>query len=119
MVVFFVFSAAPRGRKPFGWNQPALAGGVNLLAAPASIVGNEIALRIGRRRWIMLAMAGAGASGGGGGLAAPWGRGRGLGLLLAYSILRHAESGTLPARPGRAGPAGPVGAPDRPVSLGR
>ena len=36
---------------------------VNLLAVPASILGNEVALRIGRRRWILLVMAASGSSG--------------------------------------------------------
>src|SRR5688572_30975258 len=60
MVAFLAFCSTDNA---FPWNLAAIAAVVNLLAVPASIVGNEIALRIGRRRWILLAMAGSGAGG--------------------------------------------------------
>lgn len=57
MVAFLAFSAAlqPPGRRlPF--SAAALAAGINLLGPPASIFGNEIAVRIGRRRLVPAAM---------------------------------------------------------------
>jgi MFS family permease len=81
----------------FPWAGPSIAAVVNLLAVPASIFGNEVALRIGRRRWILLVMAASGASG----IvlaslaASPWPLV--LALLIGYSMLVMAESGTLTA----------------------
>jgi MFS family permease len=81
----------------FPWNFAAVAAVVNLLAVPASIVGNEIALRIGRKRWILIAMTGSGLGGILVGLGAPWHWALVLGLLIVYSMLVMAESGTLTA----------------------
>lgn len=47
----------------FPWPAAAIAAVVNLLAVPASIVGNEVALRIGRRPWILLVMLSSGSAG--------------------------------------------------------
>ena len=70
---------------------------VNLCAVPASILGNEVALRIGRRRWILLVMAASGTSGIvlGALAASPWPLL--LAILVGYSMLVMAESGTLTA----------------------
>jgi MFS family permease len=105
MVAFLAFSSALQASETFPWQLPAIAAVVNLLAVPASIVGNEVALRIGRRRWIMLAMAGSGASGVVVALAAPWHWALVLTLLIAYSVLVMAESGTLTAGLVAAAPA--------------
>jgi MFS family permease len=97
MVAFLGFAASLHGAHTFPWPAAAIAATVNLLAVPASILGNEVALRIGRRRWILLVMA---ASGTGGMLlagSAPWHWALVLALLLAYSMLVMAESGTLTA----------------------
>jgi MFS family permease len=96
MVAFLVFSASlqPEG---FPWAAAAIAAAVNLVAVPASIVGNEIALRIGRRRWILLAMAGSGMTGLAVGLSAPWHWALVLALITLYSMLVMAESATLTA----------------------
>ena len=81
----------------FPWAGPSIAAVVNLFAVPASIVGNEVALRIGRRRWILLVMAASGASGIvlGSLAASPWPLV--LAILVGYSMLVMAESGTLTA----------------------
>jgi MFS family permease len=78
---------------------------VNLLAVPASIVGNELALRIGRRRWIVLAMAASGSSGIMLALSADAHWTLVLTLLVVYSMLVMAESGTLTAGLVAAAPA--------------
>jgi MFS family permease len=94
MVAFLAFSSSSHA---FPWNLAAIAAVVNLLAVPASILGNEVALRIGRRRWILIAMAGSGAGGLLVALGAPWHWALVLALLIVYSMLVMAESGTLTA----------------------
>jgi len=97
MVAFLVFSAGLHAGSSFPWPPAALAALVNLLAVPASILGNEAALRMGRRRWILMVMVSSGA----GGLllawSAPWHWALVLALLIAYSMLVMADSGTLTA----------------------
>jgi len=91
MVAFLTYA----GSLP--WHPAAIASVVNLVAVPASIIGNEIALRVGRRPWILIAMVGSGASGIVLGLGAAWHWAVVLGLLVVYSMLVMAESGTLTA----------------------
>jgi MFS family permease len=98
MVAFLTFSAglhaAGRG---FPWSAQTIAAVVNLMSVPASIAGNEVALRVGRRRWILLSMAASGASG----IVLGLSSGRHwvlvLVVLAAYSMLVMAESATLTA----------------------
>jgi MFS family permease len=103
MVAFLAFSSG--FGNAFPWNLAAIAAVVNLLAVPASIVGNEVALRIGRQRWILVAMVGSGAGGILVGLGAPWHWAVVLALLIVYSMLVMAESGTLTAGLVAAAPA--------------
>ena len=98
MVAFLGYSAGLQAAgSAYPWNFAAIAAIVNLLAVPASIAGNEVALRIGRRRWIEIAMTGSGACGIALALcgAAHWGVV--ILLLTAYSMLVMAESATLTA----------------------
>ncbi|OLE18152.1 MAG: hypothetical protein AUG50_06915 [Betaproteobacteria bacterium 13_1_20CM_3_63_8] len=97
MVAFLAFSSRLHAEATFPWQLPAIAAVVNLAAVPASIVGNEVALRIGRRRWIVIAMAASGSCGIVLGLAAPWHWAAVLALLTVYSMLVMAESATLTA----------------------
>jgi MFS family permease len=97
MVAYLVFAASLHAGPSFAWPAPAIAAVVNLLAVPASILGNEVALRIGRRRWILMVMAASGTAGVLLGWAAPWQWPLVLVLLVAYSMLVMAESGTLTA----------------------
>jgi MFS family permease len=98
MVAFIAFSASLHGPSgTFPWHAAAIAAAVNLAAVPASILGNEIALRIGRKRWILIAMAASGSSGIVLGLSAPWYWGIVLALLFVYSMFVMAESATLTA----------------------
>lgn len=98
MVAFLSFSAGLQlAGEGFPWELPAIAAAINLLAVPASIFGNEVAIRIGRRRWILIVMAASGSSGlvvAGG---AAWHWAAVVALLAAYSMLVMAESGTLTA----------------------
>ena len=97
MVAFLAFSASLHAGPSFPWPAAAIAAVVNLLAVPASILGNEVALRIGRRRWILIVMAASGSSGLLLALSAPWHWALVLALLVGYSMLVMAESGTLTA----------------------
>jgi MFS family permease len=97
MVAFLAFSSSFHPNQTFPWQLAVIAAVVNLVAVPASIFGNEIALRIGRRRWILMAMAGSGSSGIVLGLSAPAHWAIVLGLLVIYSMLVMAESATLTA----------------------
>jgi MFS family permease len=97
MVAFLAYSASLHPGAAFPWRHAAIAAVVNLIAVPASIVGNEIALKIGRRRWILTVMAGSGAAGIALALGASWHWAALLGLLVVYSMLVMAESGTLTA----------------------
>ena len=110
MVAFLVFSSGLHNAETFPWPPALIAAVVNLLAVPASIVGNEVALRIGRRPWILIAMAGSGTSGIVLGLGAGWHWAIVVGLLVAYSMLVMAESATLTAGLVAVAPAGERGA---------
>src|SRR5438105_1328687 len=83
MVAFLAYSAEFQAAR-FPWRAQTIA-------------GNEVALRVGRRRWILLAMAASGASGIVLGLSARWHWAVVLALLAAYSMLVMAESATLTA----------------------
>jgi MFS family permease len=97
MVAFLAFAASLHGAQTFPWPAAAIAAVVNLLAVPASILGNEAALRVGRRRWILVVMAASGTCGMLLGASAPWHWLLVLALLVGYSMLVMAESGTLTA----------------------
>jgi len=98
IVAFLAFSAGLHaGGASYPWNLAAIAAVVNLLAVPASIIGNEMALRIGRRRWILMVMSASGSCGILLAFAAPLHWGVVFALLLVYSMLVMGESATLTA----------------------
>jgi MFS family permease len=105
MVAFLAFSASLHTGTSFPWHAAAIAAAVNLIAVPASIVGNEVALRVGRGRWIVFAMAASGASGLLLAAGASWHWAVVLALIVLYSMLVMAESGTLTAGLVAAAPA--------------
>lgn len=55
IVAFFGFCAIVSG-EPFLLTATSLAGVINFFGVPSSIIGNEIALRIGRQKWICFVM---------------------------------------------------------------
>jgi MFS family permease len=98
MVAFLAYSAGLQASSPsFPWNFAAIAAVVNLLAVPASIFGNELALRIGRRQWIQIAMLGSGACGIVLAVSGALHWSIVILLLIVYSMLVMAESATLTA----------------------
>jgi MFS family permease len=70
---------------------------VNLASVPASILGNEVALRLGRRRWILMVMSSSSIAGIAMAFAAPLHWAIVIALLIAYSMLVMAESATMTA----------------------
>jgi MFS family permease len=105
MVAFLAFSASLHTGPSFPWPAAAIAAVVNLLSVPASILGNEAALRMGRRPWILAAMAASGCCGLLLGAGAPWHWAVVIALLVVYSMLVMADSGTLTAGLVAAAPA--------------
>jgi len=98
MVAFLAYSATVQAPGlAFAWNLAAIAAVVNLAAVPSSILGNELALRIGRGRWILVAMSASGAAGIALALSAPAHWAIVLALLVAHALLVMADSGTLTA----------------------
>ena len=97
MVAFLAYSASMQSGPGFPWNAAAIAAVINLIAVPASIAGNEVALRLGRRRWIVAVMSASGTGGIVLALGASWHWAAVLALLVIYAMLVMAESGTLTA----------------------
>lgn len=105
MVAFLAFAAGVGSAGASPWSAAAIAALVNLCAVPASIVGNEMALRIGRRRWILIVMTGSSLAGIALAFAAPLHWALVVALLIVYSMLVMAESATLTAGLVAAAPA--------------
>jgi MFS family permease len=100
MVAFLSFSAglhADGAASTFPWNLAAIAAVVNLAAVPSSILGNEVALRVGRGNWIQLSMVASGLTGIALALLAPAWWGLVLAVLVLHALLVMADSGTLTA----------------------
>jgi len=98
MVAFLAYSAGLQASiHAFPWNFAAIAAVVNLFAVPASIFGNELALRIGRRQWIQIAMSASGACGIVLAVCGALHWGIVILMLVVYSMLVMAESATLTA----------------------
>ena len=55
LVAFFVFCGVASG-EAFILAATTLAGVINFFGVPASILGNEIALRVGRQKWVCIVM---------------------------------------------------------------
>ncbi len=97
MVAFLAFAAGVGSAGASPWTPAAIAALVNLCAVPASILGNEMALRIGRRKWILIVMASSSLTGIALAFSAPLHWALVVALLVFYSMLVMAESATLTA----------------------
>lgn len=98
MVAFLAYSAGLQAQgADFPWNLAAIAAVVNLAAVPSSILGNEVALRMGRGRWVRMAMVASGATGLVLACAAPLHWSIVLALLVMHALFVMADSGTLTA----------------------
>jgi len=111
MVAFLGFCAgAYAAEGAFPWSATTIAAVVNVASVPASILGNEMALRIGRRPWILIVMCASASGGIALALAAPLHWAIAIALLTFYSMLVLADSATLTAGFVAAAPPGLRGA---------
>lgn len=96
IVAFFVFCATSLGEN-FFLTATTLAGVINFFGVPSSILGNEIALRIGRQKWIFIVMLTSAALG----IALASSTGYSwwliIGLAIGHAIFIMADSSTLTA----------------------
>jgi MFS family permease len=97
MVAFLGFAAGVGSAGGSPWGAATIAAVVNLAAVPASILGNEMALRLGRRRWILIVMSSSSLAGVALAFAAPLHWAIVIAILIAYAMLVMAESATLTA----------------------
>jgi MFS family permease len=96
IVAFFGFCSVVTGES-FLLTATALAGVINFFGVPSSILGNEIALRIGRQKWIFLVMLSSAVFG----VALAFSTGQSWWLIVAlavgHAIFIMADSATLTA----------------------
>lgn len=97
MVAFLSFAAGVGAAGASPWQATTIAAVVNAAAVPASILGNEMALRVGRRPWILLVMTASSLMGIALAFAAPLHWAIVIAILVAYSMLVMGESATLTA----------------------
>ena len=105
VVTFLVFTAA-QGEGPPNFLIPTvLAMLMELTGTVASVIGNEIAIRVGRRRWILMVMLASMATGAVVGFSAGAGYGIAATACLLYNMMIYADSASLTA--GAVGTADP------------
>ena len=97
IIAFLVFSSGLRSGAAEGWNLTAIGSLITLAALPASILGNELALRIGRRRTVTLIMWVSAALGCSIGFLASQPFPIVVALCVAYGLTTTAESATVTA----------------------
>ena len=97
VVTFLVFTAA-QGEGPPNFLIPTvLAMFMELTGTVASVIGNEIAIRVGRRRWILMVMLASMATGAVVGFSAGAGYGIAATACLLYNMMIYADSASLTA----------------------
>lgn len=97
VIAFLTFSSGLRPEATAGWNLTAIGSLITLTALPASILGNELALRIGRRRTVTLIMGVSAALGCSIGFLAEQSFPIVVALCVAYGLTTTAESATVTA----------------------
>lgn len=97
MVAFFAFSATLQPPGAWVWSATIVAGFINFLGVPASILGNELAMRIGRRRAATVVMLGASVLACIIGFTAPLPYALVVLLFAVYGVFVTADSGTITA----------------------
>lgn len=105
VVTFLVFTAAQSGDRPNFWVPTVVAMMMELLGTASSVLGNEMARRFGRQRWIFLVMLTSMAIACVVGFTAGLGYGVATGFCLLYNTLIYADSSSLTA--GTVGSAAP------------
>jgi MFS family permease len=105
VVTFLVFAAAQPGEKVSFLVPTVVAMLMELVGTVMSVLGNELALRIGRQRWIIMVMAACMAVASVVGFTASLGYGVATAVCLLYNALIYADSASLTA--GAVGSADP------------
>ncbi len=105
VVTFLVFTLAQTGDKPNFLIPTVVAMLMELFGTVSSVLGNEMAIRIGRRRWILGVMLASMATASVVGFTAGVGYGAATALCLLYNTLIYADSSSLTA--GTVGSAAP------------
>ena len=96
IVVFFVFAQSQQPDGAAGWLGPAaLAAIVTLIGVPSSIIGNELAVRFGRRRMVIAIMTASALMACVIGFAATWPFAVVFALMLVYGVLVTADSASI------------------------
>ena len=96
-MAFLVFALAQQPGSGFGIDATAIAAAVTLLGVPSSILGNELAVRFGRRRMIVSIMIASVALSLVIGMAAGVSYGLAVCLCLLYGFLLTGDSGAITA----------------------
>lgn len=105
VVTFLVFTAAQPGEKVNFLVPTVVAMLMELLGTATSVLGNEMAVRIGRQRWIMSVMLASMVIATIVGFSSAWGYGVATAICLLYNALIYADSSSLTA--GTVGSADP------------
>lgn len=110
MVAFIAFAYTLSPSADIPWGAAAAAAAINLLGIPASILGNELAVKIGRRRYIATVMAASAVLAWLAGFSAPIAWWLTLALVSLHFIAVMGDSAALTAGVMAAAPAGKRGA---------
>ena len=97
VVTFLVFTVAQGEGQPNYLIPTVLAMFMELMGTVASVIGNEIAIRVGRRRWILMVMLASMATGAVVGFSAGAGYGMAATVCLLYNMMIYADSASLTA----------------------
>ncbi len=109
-VAFLVFAVARHPGEVLPASVAMLAALINLFGVPASILGNECALRLGRHRWITMVMISSAIIAAGIGFAADWPLWIVVTLMCLYSMTVAGESASVTAGAVESAPPGYRGA---------
>ena len=97
VVTFLVFTAAQTGAEPNFFIPTVVAMLMELFGTASSVLGNEMARRFGRQRWILGVMLASMATAAVVGFSAGLGYGVAAAVCLVYNILIYADSSSLTA----------------------
>ena len=97
-VAFLTFAAIHAGYEPEYWFAPTvIAMLMELLGTASSIAGNELAIRIGRQRWVLLSMSVCMVLACATGFISDWGYWAAAALCILYNMAVYADSASLTA----------------------
>lgn len=99
VVTFLVFSQGLQAPDAMGiaWSATALAALINIIALPSSVLGNEAAVKFGRRRVLALVMGASALIAAGAGFSAPLPFVLVVAVAILYSVTVSADSASLTA----------------------